>query len=290
MGRNSFAERVFLSAAILSASVTVLMFGFMVVLAIPLFGEGVFFELLLQPWLPDRAIFGIFPMIVGTLSIALLGMVLGFPLSLGVSALVTTLAPRPFFGRSLKKIVQMMTGIPTVIYGFVGIFLVVPTVRNLFGGGSGMCILSASLMLSVLVAPTMILFFTESFENVPRPYIDAVDALGGTPVQKFIHVILPNSWRGVLTGVVLATGRAVGDTLIALMIAGNAVALPGSVLDSARTLTAHIALIVAADFDSLEFKAIFACGIVLYALTALAVAATRFISAPPGTRNAGRPA
>ena len=90
-------------------------------------------------------------------------------------------------------------------------------------------------------------------------------------MQKFIFVILPQSWRGLVNGTILALGRAVGDTLIALMIAGNSVATPSSVLDSARTLTAHIALIIAADFDSLEFKTIFACGILLYLMTTLAV-------------------
>ncbi len=277
MNRENVARRLFLSAAILSASVTVLIFGFMVVLALPLFKEGLFFDILSRPWLPDSNIFGIFPMIVGTVSIALLSLVFGFPLSLGGPALASIFAPTRI-GFLLKKTVQMMTGIPTVIYGFVGVFLLVPIVREMFGGGSGMCILAASAMLSVLIAPTMILFFSESFENVPKQHIDAVDALGGTPVQKFLYVILPGSRRGILTGVVLALGRAVGDTLIALMIAGNAVALPSSVLDSARTLTSHIALIIAADFDSLEFKTIFACGIFLYLLTIISVLAVRVLS------------
>ncbi len=283
MGKERLAERLFWAAAILSASVTALIFGFMVVLGLPLFEDGLFFDLLSRPWLPDRGILGIYPMIVGTVSIALLSLVFAFPVGIGVSALAGTLAPGRF-GRLLKKAVQMMTAIPTVIYGFVGIFLLVPTVRELFGGGSGMCILSAAAMLSVLIAPTMILFFTESFENVPRAYTDAADALGATPVEKFIYVVFPASWRGVASGVVLALGRALGDTLIALMIAGNSVAVPSSALDSARTLTAHIALVIAADFDSLEFKTIFACGILLYLMTMAAVFATRALSAGQGGR------
>ena len=169
-----------------------------------------------------------------------------------------------------------MTAIPTVIYGFVGIFLLVPLVRELFLKGSGMCILSAAIMLSVLISPTMILFFVDSFARVPQSDLNAVDALGGNTVQKFFYVVLPHSWKGMLTGIILSFGRAMGDTLIALMISGNSVAFPGSVLDSARTLTAHIALIIAADFDSIEFKTIFLGGIFLYIMTSFGIILARF--------------
>ena len=280
---DRFAEKLFLISALLSLSITILIFGFMVILGLPLFKGGQFFKLLSQPWLPDHGTFGIYPMIVGTLSIALIGSVFGFSLSLGCSIFISVLEPKRF-GAILKKTVQIMTGIPTVIYGFVGIFLLVPIIRELFESGSGMCILSASMLLAILISPTMILFFVESFDQVPKPFLDAVDALGGNRVQKILHVILPYSWRGVLTGLVLALGRAMGDTMIALMIAGNAVALPGSVLDSARTLTAHIALVIAADFESLEFKTLFACGIILYLFTTFIVLAVRSFGSMP--RNA----
>ena len=177
MNSDSVAKRLFFLAVVLSASVTVLIFGFMVGLALPLFSKGLFFEVLSRPWLPDKGVFGIFPMIAGTVSIALLSLVFAFPMSLGVSALTAVLAPR-FIGSILKKTVQMMTGIPTVIYGFVGIFLLVPLVRELFDGGSGMCILSAAMMLSVLIAPTMILFFSESFKGVPKKITDAAGRAG----------------------------------------------------------------------------------------------------------------
>ena len=270
---NLIEKLLFLSASI-SASLTVLILGFMVVLGLPLLEGGLFFELLTQPWSPHQQLYGIYPMLMGTLAIAFLGVVFAFPLSLGCASLISVLGPRPvrFF---LKRIVQFMTGVPTVIYGFVGIFLLVPFIRELFQAGSGMCILSASLMLAVLVSPTMILFFTDSFDQVPVSYLNAVDALGGSRIQKFLYVMLPCAWRGILTGLVLGTGRAIGDTLIALMIAGNAVQVPGSVLDSARTLTAHIALVIAADYESLEFKSIFACGLVLYLFTTITVIGIR---------------
>lgn len=261
------------AAAVVSASITVLIFAFMAFLGYPLVEKGQLGHLFTQPWLPDHGLFGIYPMIIGTLSIASLALLFAFPLSLGYSVLLHLLDERRWFSRVLRKVAETMTGIPTVIYGFVGIFLVVPVIRRWFESGSGMCIFSAALLLALVVSPTMILFFTDSFSRVPRAHLMAVDALGGRPVQKLLYVVLPGSLQGIFCGLVLALGRAVGDTLIALMVAGNAVAVPGSVLDPARTLTAHIALVTAADFDSLEFRTLFACGIVLYLLTTLTVVA-----------------
>ncbi|MEW6378278.1 MAG: phosphate ABC transporter permease subunit PstC [bacterium] len=275
--REKIAEKLFLLSAVVSVSLTIIILGFMVFLGLPLIRGGHFFDLLAQPWEPASGSYGIYPMIAGTLTIAGLSLVFAFPLSLGCSALISVLGPA-IFSRFLRKAVQLMTGIPTVVYGFVGVFLLVPRIREMFQSGSGMCILSASLMLAVLISPTMILFFTDSFDHVPKSYRDAADALGATEVQKFLYVILPCAFRGVLTGFILALGRSLGDTLIALMLAGNAIQIPGSVLDSARTLTSHIALVFAADYESLEFKSIFACGIVLYLFTTILVLGARSLS------------
>ncbi|MBC2710469.1 MAG: ABC transporter permease subunit [Desulfosarcina sp.] len=265
-------------AAACSVAVTVLIFGFMVILGLPLITGGAFFQMFTSPWLPSQAVYGIAPMMVGTVSIAGLALAFSFPVSLGCAALISVLGTGPL-PALLHRLVRFMTGIPTVVYGFAGIFVLVPMIREWVGRGSGMCIFSAALLLAVLVAPTMILFFSDSFSSVPKAYLTAADALGATPVQKLFHVVIPCSWRGLITGVVLALGRALGDTLIALMIAGNATAMPGSVLDPARTLTAHIALVVAADFDSLEFRTLFACGIILYVCTTLMVIFTRRVGA-----------
>lgn len=248
----------------------------MIGLSFPVFSGGFFFNMLTKPWAPDKNLFGLGPMIVGTLCIALLALIISFPISLGCSFFIGILNPKGP-GRYLKKIVELMTAFPTVIYGFIGIFLIVPLVRELFLKGSGMCILSAAIVLAVLISPTMILFFVQSFKTVPQNYINAVDALGGNISQKFFYVILPNAKKGMITGIILSFGRAVGDTLISLMISGNSVAFPGTILDSARTLTAHIALLIAADFESIEFKTLFVCGICLYIITSAGALTARFI-------------
>ncbi|WP_033398504.1 PstC family ABC transporter permease [Desulfospira joergensenii] len=272
--RDRILRSVFLWAAVLSSFATLSVFGFVAFLSLPVMENGMLGEILTGPWSPDHGQFGIFPMIMGTLYIASLSLVIAFPLSLGCSFFIEIVRPSGP-GKLVKKMVQLMTAVPTVIYGFVGVFLLVPLVRTIFSYGSGMCILSASLMLGFLISPTMILFFSQSFARVPKSYLDAVDALGGSPFQKLIHVILPQAWPGILTGLILAFGRAMGDTLIALMISGNSVAAPGSLLDSARALTAHIALVIAADFESVEFTTIFVSGSILYMITGIGILLAR---------------
>lgn len=279
--REILAESCFLGSALLAIVVTLLIFGFMAYLGFPLMREGRYLDLLFTLWDPDRGCYGISPMVVGTFYVSGLAVLISFPVSLGCSILISVLAPEKI-SMALRGMVKMMTGIPTVIYGFVGVFFLVPYMRLFFDTGSGFCILSASVMLALLISPTMILFFSDSFDQVPQSYIKASEALGATPVQKFRYVILPGSWRGVLTGTVLGIGRALGDTLIALMLAGNAVAVPGSVTESARTLTAHIALVIAADYESLEFKSIFACGMTLYLFTTLITLCVRLSSGKGG--------
>lgn len=237
--------------------------GFMVFLGWPLFTVD-FFNLFMSPvWAPDQYLFGILPFVCGTFAIVILSLLIAFPLSLGNAILINLfLSPMP--AKFLYRMVKLMTGIPTVIYGFVGISLLVPFLREWSASGSGMSLFSAALLLALLISPTMILIFVESFAAIPQPHLNAVAALGGNARHKLIFALLPGAKNGIMTGLLLAAGRALGDTMIALMVAGNATAMPESMFDSIRTLTAHIALVMAADFDSIEFRTIFVCGIILY--------------------------
>lgn len=270
-------EKMFFAAALWSMLLVVMMFVFMVILGLPLFREGRFFQFLITPWRPEAGLFGVYPMMIGTAAISFLGLCFAFPLSLGVASFVSTIGPGAA-GRFVKRVVLMMIAVPTVVYAFVAIFLLVPIVQRVFDTASGMGILTASIVVALLISPTMIFIFENSFNNVPQSYMNAVEALGGSGVQKLIYVILPYSWKGIASGLILGLGRAMGDTLIALMLAGNAVAIPDSIFESARTLTAHIALVTAADFDSVEFRTIFACGILLYLGTSVIILAVRFLA------------
>lgn len=274
--KEVLAKSVFLCSAISSAAIIVAILGFMVALGIPLFRESTFSAIWTGPWAPHRGAYGIWAMIAGTFWIALLATIICLPLSLGMSFVISGLG-----GRRIRKLlgamVQFMTGIPTVIYGFVGIFLLVPLIRQGLGG-PGMCVFTASIMLAILISPTMILFFTDSLLAVNAVYVQAAKALGANRVQRLLYVMVPRSLGGMASGFILALGRALGDTLIALMLAGNAIRAPQGILEPARTLTAHIALVKAADFDSMEFRSIFACGITLYLFTILATVAVRMMA------------
>ncbi len=258
---------------LLTIAVLVMMFQ----LGRPLFVDGQFFSLLGQSWQPGHQLYGIYPMIIGSVKISLLALTFSFPISLGTALLATGIAPR-MLQRYMLALVRFMAGVPTVVYGFVAIFLLVPFMREHVSHGSGLNILTASLVLAVLIAPTMIIFFVNGLQGVDEIYCRATDALGATPVQRLLYLQLPQAWPTIVSGIIMGLGRAMGDTLISLMLAGNSIGVPTSISDSARTLTAHIALVIAADFDSMEFFSIFACGLVLYVFTMVVVIGLRMLS------------
>jgi len=263
-------------AALMTGSVSGLIFFFLFYFSLPIIGSGLIGEFLTGTWDPDNQALGIFPMILGTVFISGLAVLLATPIGFGLAAFIQLFAPRSLAG-FLRGTVEFMTGIPTVVYGFAALFLLVPAVRNLFSYGTGRSILTASLVLALLVLPTITLIAHDRMAGVPSRHILAAWSLGASRVEAFLYVILPGAWRGLVSAVVLGTGRAIGDTLIALMLAGNAVALPGSLLDSARTLTSHIALVTAADYESMSFKAIFVCGLLLFLFAAWNILFLRFI-------------
>lgn len=167
-------------------------------------------------------------------------------------------------------LVRFMTGVPTVVYGFVAVFLLVPLVRTHFGRGTGFCWLSAGFTLALLVLPTVVLVIDAEVRVAEPRFRLAAAALGLSRSQTLLYVVLPHSRRALITAAVLGFGRAAGDTLVAMMVAGNAAQIPGTPLDSLRTLTAHIALVVATDSGSRAYDSVFASGLILM-LTAASV-------------------
>lgn len=277
-------EHLFLVAAVFSGLITVALFCFLFILGLPLLQSGQVTDLLFSVWAPEYGQFGIYPMLKTSLLLATCSMLISFPVSLGTSFVITFLAPS-HFRRLLLAMVRLMTGIPTVVYSFAALFLLIPLMRQLIGQGTGMSILSAAPVLALVIAPTMILFFVNSFRGISQTYTLACDALGCSQIQKLLYVILPLSWPGIINGALLGFGRAMGDTMVSLMLAGNSVGVPDSITDSARSLTAHIALVLAFDFDSMEFKSVFVCGLFLYILTAILMLFFRMLSYTSSTRK-----
>ena len=263
---SEYLENLLLGAAIFSALIILALFGFLVYFTLPLFADGQLAELFSLHWQPFQGKFGILPMVVGTLTLAISALLIAYPLGLGICLFIHGLGPARL-ARPVLLLVHCMTGIPTVVYGFVAVFLLVPLLRNNFSHGSGFSLLAAALTLSVLILPTIVLLINSQLQQVvPTLRLTAV-SLGISPVQELTRISLPAASYGLLAAAILGFGRAVGDTLIALMIAGNAAQIPASAFDSIRTLTAHIALVVSTDSQSTTYHSLFAGGLILFLTT-----------------------
>ncbi len=248
------------SVAILSILLLLLYFSF------PLFTAGRISELLTAEWQPFGGRYGILPMFVTSLVLSGFSLSLAFPLAVGICCLTYALAPRRV-ARFLRTLIHFMTGIPTVIYGFVSVFLLVPVMRAWFEAGTGFSLLTAGITLSLLIMPTIVLVLQARLEQLDPTLRLASEAMGLTNIQQVRHVFIPAAREGLITAAVLGFGRAIGDTLISLMLAGNAPQLPHSLFASVRTLTSHIALVLATDSTSMAYQSVFASGLVLFLLT-----------------------
>jgi phosphate ABC transporter permease protein PstC len=227
-------------------------------------------------WNPQAGRFGIYPMIVSSLWVTLGAMLVGAPLGIAGAIFLTEFVPVGVM-RVIKPMIELLAGIPSVVYGFIGVMVVAPLIRaNL--GGPGLSVLAASVILGVMILPTVISISTDAIASVPRSYREGALALGATRWQSVHMVTLKAARSGILAGVILGMGRALGETMAVIMVAGNAVAAPHSPLDSVRTLTANIALEMGMA-TGLHRQALFATGIVLFVvimiLNSLALAAMR---------------
>jgi phosphate ABC transporter permease protein PstC len=218
--------------------------------------------------------FGILPMILGSVYLTLGALLVGVPLGVAVAVFLAELAP-PAGALVIRPAVQLLAGIPSVIYGFVGLTLLAPLVRNTLGG-PGQSLLTGALVLGIMIMPTVISIAEDSLRAVPNNLRDGALALGATPWQMIWHVVLPAARSGIIAAVILGMGRALGETMAVLMMIGNALRIPTSPLDSTTTLTSNIGLELA--YASGEHRqALFAIGIVLFVfIMALNLAARAF--------------
>lgn len=266
LGRDARAPLALRCAAAITVLGIAAVFGFITVYALPVLLSGQGLAVLSWRWLPAAGQFGILPMVCGSVLLACSALLLGWPLALCLCGWLHGLGPaRP--ARALRQLVHGMAAVPTVVYGFVSVFLLVPLVRRA-GQGSGLCWLSAALVLALLVLPTMVVIMDAALREQGRSLRLTGAALGLSPAQVFAHVMLPGARRWLVTAGVFGFGRAVGDTLIPLMLAGNAPGVPASPFDALRTLTAHMALVMSTDAGSTAYHSLFAAGILLLAVSA----------------------
>lgn len=240
--------------------------GFLAWFSLPLLAPGQLASVLSWTWQPTSGRFGILPMTVGSLLLGSSALTLAYPLGLGLAFFAHGLGPG-WAARPLTALVRLMTGVPTVVYGLASAFLLTPLLRAGFEGTSGFSWLAAMLVLALLVLPTIVLVLDGQLRLVLPGLGITAAALGLTPPQTLVRLALPLCGPGLKSAAVLGFGRAVGDTLIPLMLSGNAAQLPHSPLDSLRALTAHIGLVLATDSQSAAYGSLFACGLMLFGVS-----------------------
>jgi phosphate transport system permease protein len=226
-------------------------------------------------WRPGIGEFGILPMIIGSVYVTIGALLLSAPLGIACAIFLAEVAP--YHVRNVvRSAVELLVGIPSVVYGLVGMVVIVPLIREI--GGNGYSVLAAIIVLTVMVLPTVISISEDSLRRVPMGYREGALALGATKWQTIWHVMLPVARSGIVAAVILGMGRAIGETMAMIMVIGNSIIIPVSPLDPARTLTGNIAVEI--NYASgIHESALFATGIVLFllimALNSLAFVARR---------------
>ncbi len=255
---------LFFVAALTSVLAVLLICVFLFANGIPAVGEiGLFNFLLGTDWSPSNipASYGIFPMILGSLYVTAGAIVIGVPIGLLTAVFMARMCPKRVY-RLLKPAVELLAGIPSVVYGFFGLTVLVPFVRQTFGG-NGSSILTASVLLGLMILPTVVGVSESALRAVPSAYYEGALALGASHNRSVFFAVLPAAKSGVLAGVVLGIGRAVGETMAVVMVAGNQPRMPAGLLKGIRTLTANIVLEMGYAAE-LHRGALIATGVVLF--------------------------
>ena len=214
-------------------------------------------------WYPSEKVFGLWPMIVGSLFVTAGALVIGIPFGLACAIVLTEFSSKRV-RRVIKPVIELLAGIPSVVYGFMGVIILVPFIRQTFGG-PGLSILAASIVLGIMILPTIISISVDSLQAVPPSYREGSIALGATRWQTVKMVLFPAARSGIIASIILGMGRAIGETMATIMIAGNAAEIPRSLLAPVRTLTSNIALEMS--YATGEHReALFATGVILFVI------------------------
>jgi len=273
---ENLSKYIFFILALSSISALALITVFILVKGVSVIGETGFLNFIFgMSWAPTRGEYGIFPMIVGTVTVTLGAAILGIPIGICCSIFLAEFAPATL-RNIFRPAIQLLAGIPSVVYGFWGLLFIVPFIRNHLGG-PGLSILAGSIILAIMVLPTVISISEVSILALPRQYKEGALALGLTHWQAIRSVILPSAKSGIVAAVILGIGRAVGETMAVIMILGNAVAVPESILDPVRTLTTNIGIEMGYASGPHQ-EALFATGIVLFVIIMALNASAQYIT------------
>ena len=265
--KEKVMQGVFLIAACVSILAVALICIFLFANGIPAIGKiGVGNFLLGTEWRPLKEIFGIFPMIVGSLYVTAGAILFGVPIGLLCAIFMARFCPKKLY-KVLKPLVDLLAGIPSIVYGFFGLMVLVPLVRQFFPG-NGNSMFTAWILLGIMILPTIIGISEAALRAVPESYYEGALALGASHERAVFKTVVPAAKSGILAGVVLGIGRAIGETMALLWVCGNQARLPDSIFDGVRTMTTNIVLEMGYAAD-LHRQALIATGAVLFAFILL---------------------
>ena len=267
MKKNAILESVmriiFFIAACASVLAVVLICVFLFANGIPAMGEvGIFKFLLGTEWRPSNDIYGILPMILGSIYVTAGAIVVGVPLALLTSIFLAKYCPKKIY-EVCKSGINLMAGIPSVIYGFFGLIVIVPLVKQIFNIRAGQTMLTASILLGIMILPTVVGVAESALQSVPESYYEGSLALCATHSRSVFFVMVPAAKSGIVAGIVLGIGRAIGETMAVIMIAGNQPAMPRGLLNGVRTLTSNIVMEMGYA-TGLHREVLIATGVVLF--------------------------
>lgn len=260
--REMMMKAVFILAALVSIIAVIVICMFMFANGIPAMKEiGIVKFLFGRTWAPGQEQFGIFPMIVGSIYVTAGAILIGVPIGLLCAIFLTHFCP-PKIYKIFKPAIELMAGIPSIVYGFYGLMVIVPIIKNIFGD-SGKGILTASILLGIMILPTIISVSEANIKSVPESYYEGALALGDTHERAVFKAVVPAAKSGILAAIILGIGRAIGETMAVIMIAGNQPIFPESITSGVRTMTANIVLEMGYATD-LHRGALIATGVVLF--------------------------
>ena len=231
---------VFLLAACASILAVILICAFLFVNGIPTIGKiGLGNFVLGKIWMPKSGIFGIFPMIIGSIYVTAGAILVGVPVGILAAIYMAKFCNEKVY-KIVKPAVDLLAGIPSVVYGFFGMVVLVPAFRNIFGNGN--CVFTASILLGIMILPTIIGVSESAIRAVPDSYYEGSLGLGASHERSVFFAVLPAAKSGILAGIVLGIGRAIGETMAVVMVAGNQAIIPDGMFSGVRTLTSNIVL------------------------------------------------
>lgn len=260
--KEKMMKCLFFLTACISIAAVILICIFLFANGIPAIREiGILKFLFGTTWKPANNLYGNFPMIIGSLYVTAGALIIGVPVGILTAVYMARFCPKQIY-KPMKSAVNLMAGIPSVVYGFFGLVVLVPLIREKVGG-RGMSVLTASILLGIMILPTVISVSEAAIRAVPQSYYEGGLALGASHERSIFYTVLPAAKSGILAGVILGTGRAVGETMAVMMVAGNQAVIPKSITSGVRTLTTNIVLEMGYSTD-LHREALIGTAVVLF--------------------------